>query len=87
MHSRNILYEIYIINFTILIQHFIVTYYIHHIISAALNTIIDRKKLSDFEQLSSLNEKQLNEIANLVCGLRLYNVDQSTCKEEILDST
>lgn len=62
---------------------------IYFILIAALNNDIILNKLSNFEnQLPSSKRKQLKEIVNLVCGIRLYsyNMDQRTCNEEIFDS-
>lgn len=62
---------------------------IYFILTATLNNVIILNKLSDFEnQLPSSKRKQLKEIANLVCGIKLYsyNMNQRTCNEEIFDS-
>lgn len=48
---------------------------------------MSKNKLLDFEnQLPFAKEKQLKEMSNLVCGIRLYK-DRKVCQEEIFDST
>jgi len=57
--------------------------------SVALSTAlsIDHNQSLDLEnQLPHSKEEKLKEIANLVCGIRLCNMDRTNCKEEITDS-